>query len=104
MGVISTDTSKAFDYLLLSLMVKKLQAYNFSDKLLRLLRSYFQDRQGRVKLATVNNSWHDTRKGCLQGSCFGPLLWSMFLNDLSYSIKNCDFSMDAADHQICAAH
>ena len=31
-GVISTDTSKAFDYLLLSLMVKKLQAYNFSDK------------------------------------------------------------------------
>ena len=31
-GVICTDTSKAFDYLLLSLMVKKLQAYNFSDK------------------------------------------------------------------------
>ena len=31
-GVISTDTSKTFDYLLLSLMVKKLQAYNFSDK------------------------------------------------------------------------
>ena len=30
----------------------------------------------------------------------------MFQNDLpvSYSIKNCDFSMDAADRQICAAH
>ena len=28
----------------------------------------------------------------------------MFQNDLSYSIKNCDFSMYAVNHQICASH
>ena len=40
-GVISTDTSKAFDSLLPSLMMRKLKAYNFSEDALALLRSYF---------------------------------------------------------------
>ena len=85
-------------------MVKKLQAYNFCDESSCLLRSYVQDQQGRVKLATVNSSRHDVRKGCPQGSCFGPLLWDVFQNDLSYSIENCDISMYADDHQIRASH
>ena len=104
MGVISTDTSKAFDSLRPSLMVKKVQAYNFSDESLHLLRSYFQDQQGRVELASINSSWHNIRKGCHQGSSFGPLLWNMFQKDLSYSINNCDFSMHADYHQIRASH
>ena len=37
-GVISTLTSKTFDSLLPSLMVKKLQAYSFSDESLCLLQ------------------------------------------------------------------
>ena len=52
MGVISTDTSKAFDSLLPAVMIKKLEAYNFLYEWLQLLRSYFQGRQGRVKLPT----------------------------------------------------
>lgn len=67
---------------------------------------YFQDRQGRVKLATVNSSWYDvhTRKGCPQGSCFGPLLGNIFQNELSYSVMNYDFSLYTDNHQICASH
>ena len=42
-GVIPTDTGKAFEFLLLLHMVRKLQVYNFSDESLCLLRSYFQD-------------------------------------------------------------
>ena len=103
-GVTSTDTSKAFGSLLPSLMIKKLQACNFSDESLLLLRSYFQDQQGRVKFARVNSSWHDIREGCPQGSCLEPLLSNMFQNDLSYSINNCDFSTYADDLQICASH
>ena len=85
-------------------MIKKLQAYYFSNESLYLLRSYFQNRQGRVKLATVNSSLQDIRKGCPQGSCSGPLLWNMSQNDLSCSIKNCDFPNYTDDHQICASH
>jgi hypothetical protein len=39
-GVVSTDMSKAFDSLYPPLIVKKLEAYNFSESSLKLLRSY----------------------------------------------------------------
>ena len=39
MGIISTDTSKAFDSLLPALMTKKLEAYNFLYEWVQLLRS-----------------------------------------------------------------
>ena len=59
MGVISTDTSKAFDSLLPAVMIKKLEAYNFLYEWLQLLRSYFQGRQGRVKLPTSTSVWQN---------------------------------------------
>ena len=46
------------------------------------------------------SSWQDIQKGCPQGSCFGPLLWNIFQNDLSFSIKKCHLSMYADDHQL----
>ena len=39
-------------------------------------------------------------KGCPQGSCFGPLLWDIFQNDLFFSIKHCQLSMYADDEQL----
>ena len=59
MGVISTDTSKAFDSLLPALMIKKLAAYNLLYEWVQLLRSWFQDQQGRVKLPTSTSVWHN---------------------------------------------
>ena len=44
-AVLSTDMSKAFDSLYSPLLVKKLEAYNFSDKALELMRSYFNQRK-----------------------------------------------------------
>ena len=56
-GIISTDTSKAFDSLLSALMIRKLKVYNFSKQSLTLLRSYFEQRLGRVKLGTATSEW-----------------------------------------------
>ena len=44
-AVLSTDMNKAFDSLYSPLLVKKLEAYNFSDKALELMRSYFNQRK-----------------------------------------------------------
>ena len=63
-GIISTDTSKAFDSLLPALMIRKLKAYNFSKQSLTLLRSYFEQRLGRVKLGTATSEWQKIKKGC----------------------------------------
>ena len=73
-GILSTDMSKAFDSLHPSLMINKLKAYGFSEESLSLMRSYFSNRQNRVKLNGVTSSWKDAVRGCPQGSSFGPLL------------------------------
>ena len=40
------------------------------------------------------------KRGCPQGSCFGPLLWSMFQNDLSLHVENGNITTYADDHQL----
>ena len=102
MVVLSIDPSKAFDSQFPALMLRKLKAYNFSDKSLPLLRSYFQDRRGRVKLAMCTIVRYDIRKGFPRGLCFSPLLWNIFQNDLYYCIKGRGLFMYADDHQLCA--
>ena len=44
-GILSSDMGKAFDSLSPQLLINKLQAYNFSDKAIQLIRSYFQGRE-----------------------------------------------------------
>lgn len=102
-GVVSTDMSKAFDSLYPPLIIKKLEAYNFSENSLKLLRSYFKNRMNRVKLGSATSTWKTLERGCPQGSTFGPMLWNIFQNDLTYTISNSKISMYADDHQIFAA-
>ena len=48
--------SKAFDSIYSPLLVKKLEAYNFSTKALELMQAYFNQRKNRVKLGPVRHS------------------------------------------------
>ena len=90
--------SKAFDCLHHPLLLAKLKAYGFTSGSLELMRSYFTDHYNRVRLGDVVSSWKEVRKGCPQGSSFGPLLWNLFQNDLTY-IMNSNICMYADDHQ-----
>ena len=73
-GVLSTDMSKAFDCLFPPLMLAKLRAYSFDDVSLKLMASYFENRQARVKLGNTTSGWRKVERGCPQGSSFGPLM------------------------------
>ena len=99
-GILSTDMSKAFDSLHPSLMINKLKAYGFSEESLSLMRSYFSNRQNRVKLNGIMSSWKDAVRGCPQGSSFGPLPWNIFQNDMTSIVNNESLSMYADDHQL----
>lgn len=97
-GVLSTDMSKAFDCLFPPLMLAKLRAYSFDDVSLKLMASYFENRQARVKLGNTTSGWRKVVRGCPQGSSLGPLMWNLYQNDLSYVVKS-NISMYADDHQ-----
>ena len=98
--VLSTDMSKAFDSLHPALMIKKLKAYGFNEPSLNLLRSFFERRKNRVKLQEEQSAWKEQKRGCPQGSSFGPLLWNLFQNDLSIHRQSANLFMYADDHQV----
>ena len=95
--------SKAFDSLCSALLIKKLQAYNFSKNSLNLIQSYFDQRENRVRMGPVTSDWKTVLKGCPQGSTFGPVMWNIFQNDLPMQVREASISMYANDHQIYAA-
>ena len=99
--LLSMDLSKAFDSVLPSLTVAKLGAYGFNDKSLQLMRSYFKDRLNRVKVGKATSDWNVMKRGCPQGPSFGPTLWNLYQNDLSYRINEiANLNTYAGDHQM----
>ena len=92
--------SKAFGSFCSSLLLKKLEAYGFTEQALELMRSYFEDRLNRVKIGNTTSDWRELTRGCLQGSSFGPLMWDIIQNDLALHINSGKLNVYADDHQI----
>ena len=67
------------------------------------MRSYFENRENRVKLGNVTSDWKKMERGCPQGSCLGPIIWNIFQNDLALNVNKANLTMYADDHQIYAA-
>lgn len=61
------------------------------------MRLFFSGRLNRVKVGKATSDWEEMKRGCPQGSSFGPLLWNLYQNDLSY-VKNTNLTMYADDH------
>ena len=55
----------------------------------------------RVKVGKATSDWNVMKRGCPQGSSFGPTLWNLYQNDLSYHINEiANLNMYADDHQM----
>ena len=67
---------------------------------LDLMRSFLENRRNRVKLGEIMGNWKPMKRGCPQGSSFGPLLWNTFQNDLSLHVENGNITMYADNYQL----
>ena len=72
------DLSKAFDTMNHDLLIAKLGAYGFQEDALVFMKSYFTNRQQRVRVNSNISMWEKINSGVPQGSILGPLRVSIF--------------------------
>ena len=92
------DLSKGFDTINHDLLIAKLKAYGFSKEALKLMKSYLKNQKQKVQINNKFSSERDVIPGVLQGSIDGPLLFNLFINDLTFFIEQCILSNYANDN------
>lgn len=99
-GAVLLDFSSAFDLLDHELLLEKLELYGFSGHTVGWFASYLSN---RAQCVFYNGSFSLSKElqcGVPQGSCLGPLLFSIFTNDLPLVLDHAKAVMYADDTTI----
>ncbi len=81
------DLSKAFDALDHTILVNKLEYYSIKDNELKLFNIYRTDSKRFVDIQGTKSEMLEIKTGVPQGSVLGPLLFIIYMNDISVANK-----------------
>ena len=82
------DISKAFDKVWHDGLIFKVRQNGICGEITNILEGFLSGRKQRVVLNGQCSSWADIHVGVPQGSILGPLLFFIYMNDLSNDIKS----------------
>ena len=96
-GVVFLDLKKAFDTVDHELLLRKLGSFNVDLTSINWFKNYLSDRFQSVKCLGVKSSKCKVMTGVPQGSILGPLLFILYLNDLTDHVQDSAVSLYADD-------
>ena len=100
-GMIFVDLKKAFDTVDHQILCRKLESYGILHRELAWFGSYLLDRTQYCSVHGIDSQIENIEVGVPQGSCLGPLLFLVYINDLPRAVSNSTTSMYADDTSLC---
>ena len=97
-GACLLDISKCFDSINHEILLKKLEMYGITGNELDWFSSYLKNRKQMVFFQEDSSDFQEVYSEVPQGSVLGPLLFLLFINDVSnFTTEGCALNMYADD-------
>ena len=99
-GLIFIDLKKAFDTVDHAILLGKVLKYGIKELEHDWFKSYLANRRQFCRINGVSSKVEEISYGVPQGSCLGPLLFLIYINDLPFCLRNSEATIYADDTTI----